>query len=99
MYVKRNDSFLYTCKETFFLGIHPLSSDSKNSEPYKSLVAIFNAIPESNRSELFLHYLLEEKYNCDLWAATILLQFSKPSAEIVKKCKEVLDRVPAEVQY
>lgn len=97
MYVQRNDSFLYTCKEAFFLGIHPLRSESQTSEGYQALVSIFKGIPDSKKVELFLDYLGEEKYYCNLWAAHLMLQFSKLNPELQRKCREVLQSVSAQV--
>jgi len=92
MYPQRNDSFLYTCKENFFLGIHPLSVDVISLEGYQTLVEISKAFFREGRYELFLNYLQEGKYLCDVWAAHLILKFGNPDASVLAECEKVIGR-------
>jgi len=93
MYINKNDSFLYTCKENYFLGIHPLSADSKIFKGYKTLVEIAKAFFDQNRYDLFLNYLNEEKYLCDVWAAHMIVEFGSPDVAVKEICIKILKKV------
>lgn len=93
MYINKNDSFLYTCKENYFLGIYPLSADSKLFKGYQTLVQIAKAFFEQNQYDLFLNYLTEEKYLCNVWAAHMILEFGSPDAAVKEICQNILKKV------
>lgn len=90
MYPKRNDSFLYTCKESFFLGVDPLSFEARNSFTYKTLAEIAVTLFVDKKYNYFLNYLGEEKYRCNVWAAHLILEYGNPDMSMLNMCKEIL---------
>jgi hypothetical protein len=95
MYPKRNDSFFYTCKESFFLGVHPLNPEARLSSSYKMLAEIALAWFAENKYNWFLHYLSEDKYQCKVWAAHLILEFGKPDSSMIKECNAILQEAHA----
>ena len=90
MYPQRNDSFLYSCKESFFLQLNPLHPQIRHFKIYQTLAGIAQAYFAEGQFSQFLSFLVEEKYHCNVWAAHLILEFGNPDMSMVNICREII---------
>jgi len=89
-YPQKNTSFLFTCKENYFLGIWPADNDSLGKPGYKALIQIARAHFDAGLYDSFLAYFKESRYLIQLWAAHLILEYGKPANEIKEQCLEII---------
>ncbi|MBC8052649.1 MAG: hypothetical protein H7Y13_06260 [Sphingobacteriaceae bacterium] len=86
----KNTSFLYTCKENYFLGILPADPRSRDKEGYKALVKIARTYFSAGLYEPIAQYLTEGRYFLKLWSAYLTLEYGKPDSELTETCITVI---------
>lgn len=78
------DDFLLTCKKNYFSKVRPSNIESKSKEGYKKLVNIANEYFKYDKYEIFAGFFQEGQYFIQLWAAHLLIEYGKPSQDIIK---------------
>lgn len=87
---EKNTSFLFTCKENYFLGIYPADNDSIDKPGYKALVQIAKAHFDAGLHSYFMGYFREGRYLIQLWAAHLILEYGCPERDLETQCIEVI---------
>jgi hypothetical protein len=77
------DQFLFTCKKNYFDKVTPSNIDSRPKEGYKKLVNIANEYFKRDEYETFAGFFQEGQYFIQLWAAHLLIEYGKPSQDII----------------
>ena len=91
-YPQKNTSFLFTCKENYFLGILPADKDSLEKPGYKALIQIAKTHFDAGLYDSFLAYFKESRYLIQLWAAHLILEYGKPADEIKEQCLDIISQ-------
>ena len=86
----KNTSFFYTCKENYYLGILPTNPQSQEMQGYKVLVSIAQTYFEAGLYEPILQYLSEKRYQMQIWAAYLTLNYGEPEEELRADCLQIL---------
>jgi hypothetical protein len=84
--IRNNSSYLFYCKQYYFLKINPADSKSRNSKEYKTLVEIAKLYFENNMQSDFASYLMEYQYIVQLWTAHLILEYGNPDKELKTAC-------------
>lgn len=91
----KNESFFYTGKENYFLGILPSDPDSHEKDGYLKMVNIAKTYFSAGLYDPIVEYLNEGRYHIRIWAAVLTLEYGEPDAKLRKKCiksiKKILD--------
>jgi hypothetical protein len=84
--IRKNSSYLFYCKEYYFLKIKPSDSESRKSKEYQNLVEIAKLYFENDLQTEFATYLMEYQYLVQLWTAHLILEYGKPDEELKTAC-------------
>ncbi len=84
------DTFLFQCKQNYLDKITPSNSMSHLKDGYTKLVSIANEYFENDRYEAFAGFLQEGQYFIALWAAHLLLEYGKPSIDLMRTAMKII---------
>lgn len=90
--IRNNSSYLFYCKEYYFLKIKPSCSKSLKSKEYQNLVEIAKLYFANNLQTEFAGYLMEYQYLVELWTAHLILEYGNPTAEITTACLDEIKK-------
>lgn len=89
--IRKNSSYLFYCKEYYYLKIKPSDPESKKTKEYQNLVEIAKLYFENNLQSEFSSYLMEYQYLVQLWTAHLILEYGNPDSELIKDCLDEIE--------